>query len=259
MTFVLLKQFQQALKEAIQGSGTEADTKPASIPWKSILTSVPFLALVVTDCSNTFGANIFFTNFPTYLKYMLGLDIKTNGYLSALPFLCRYLGGLVTGKLADMLYSRGTLSLISIRRVFNSASKFLPALFLVLLGWSGCDVVYAMCVVCAGFFFNGAMSPGHFSSFTDLAPNFSGTIFGISNTLSGGGTGFIVPLVIGAMTQGSMTFATWRGVFLMGAAVYTFGGLVYIPFVRVEPQPWNYVNKGKEEAKEPETIHMRDK
>ena len=53
----------------------------------------------------------------------------------------------------------------------------------------------------AGFFFNGALSSGHFASYLDLAPNFSGTIFGISNTFSGGGTGFIVPLIIGALTQ----------------------------------------------------------
>jgi hypothetical protein len=35
---------------------------------------------------------------------MLGLDIKANGLLSALPFLCRYLGGLIHGKIADVLY-----------------------------------------------------------------------------------------------------------------------------------------------------------
>ena len=53
----------------------------------------------------------------------------------------------------------------------------------------------------AGFFFNGALSSGHFASYLDLSPNFSGTIFGVSNTFSGGGTGFVVPLIIGALTQ----------------------------------------------------------
>ena len=35
-----------------------------------------------------------------------------------------------------------------------------------------------------------------FSSHVDLAPNFSGTLFGISNTVSGGGMGSIAPLVL---------------------------------------------------------------
>jgi hypothetical protein len=94
-----------------------------------------------------------------------------------------------------------TLRLITVRRLFNSISKFLPALSLVFLAWSGCNIAYAMTLVCVAFFFNGALSPGHFGSYTDLAPNFSGTIFGISNTFSGGATGFVVPLIIGAMTQ----------------------------------------------------------
>ena len=63
------------------------------------------------------------------------------------------------------------------------------------------QILTAFMTVVSGFFFNGALSSGHFASYLDLAPNFSGTIFGISNTFSGGGTGFIVPLIIGALTQ----------------------------------------------------------
>ena len=59
------------------------------VPWKSVATSVPFLALLVTDMAACFGAFTFMTNWPTYLKFMLGTDIKTNGLLSALPFICR--------------------------------------------------------------------------------------------------------------------------------------------------------------------------
>ena len=49
-----------------------------------------------------------------------------------------------------------------------------------------CDVTYSICLLCIGMFFNGAISSGHFSSFVDLAPNFAGTLFGISNVFSGG-------------------------------------------------------------------------
>ena len=49
-----------------------------------------------------------------------------------------------------------------------------------------CDVTYSICLLCIGMFFNGAVSSGHFSSFVDLAPNFAGTLFGISNVFSGG-------------------------------------------------------------------------
>ena len=64
---------------------------PLPVPWKSVATSVPFAALVLTDMAACFGAFTFMTNWPTYLKFMLGFDIKTNGLLSALPFICRSL------------------------------------------------------------------------------------------------------------------------------------------------------------------------
>ena len=63
------------------------------------------------------------SNFSSYLKYMLGVDIKTNGFLSALPFLCRYVGGLLHGKISDELYERKVLRLVTVRRLFNSISK----------------------------------------------------------------------------------------------------------------------------------------
>jgi hypothetical protein len=48
-----------------------------------------------------------------------------------------------------------------------------------------------------------------------------------------------------------MTFSTWRDIFLMGAGVYAIGGLVYIPFIKAEPQPWNF-KKGEEKGDNPE-------
>ena len=69
------------------------------------------------------------SNFPSYLKYMLGVDIRMNGFLSALPYLCRYLGGILHGKASDALYRRRLLRLVTIRRIFNSVSKALLSQF----------------------------------------------------------------------------------------------------------------------------------
>ncbi len=210
------------------------------VPWKSILTSPPFLALMTSDACNTFAAVVFFTNWSTYLKYMLGTDIKTNGILSALPFACRYVGGLLHGKIADTLYSRGVLRLVTIRRIFNSICMLAPAFTSVLVAWSGCSVAYTVSLVCVGFFFNGALSSGHFSSPMDLAPNFAGTVFGITNSVAGGSMGTIAPIVVGAITKDNMTFSAWRTIFLMGGAIYAFGALVYAILIKAEPQPWNF-------------------
>ena len=54
---------------------------------------------------------------------MLGMDIKTNGLLNALPMLSRYVGGVAFGHLADFLLGREILSVTALRRVFNSISS----------------------------------------------------------------------------------------------------------------------------------------
>ena len=41
---------------------------------------------------------------PTYLKSMLNVDIKTNGILSGLPMLSRYVGGLLWGAIGKMFF-----------------------------------------------------------------------------------------------------------------------------------------------------------
>ena len=102
--------------------GATIDVKPKPVPWKSILTSLPVWALIITDCGNCWGLVTLASNGPAYLKYILGVDIKTNGMLSAAPMLTRYLGGIVWAKIADCLIARGLLSIVWVRRIFNRSS-----------------------------------------------------------------------------------------------------------------------------------------
>lgn len=99
--------------------GTTIDAKPKAVPWKSILTSVPVWALIITDCGNCWGLVTLGSNGPAYMKYMLGVDIKLNGILSGLPMLSRYLGGFTWALLADWLIAQGHLSIVWVRRIFN--------------------------------------------------------------------------------------------------------------------------------------------
>ena len=69
-------------------------------------------------------------------------------------------------------------------------------------------------------FFNGAISSGHFSSPVDLSPNYAGTMFGISNTLSGGFIGYTTPVIVGIITQDNMTWTAWTSIFGGAAAIY---------------------------------------
>ena len=149
------------LENLDNSSSSSSSSKSLAVPWVAIFTSLPFIGLMCSDASNTWGFNTLASNGPSYLKYMLGVDIKTNGFLSGLPMLCRYLGAVILAKIADFLYTRRYLSLTNTRKVFNFISEAFPALTMIALSFGGCDVSLAIALLCIGFFFNGAIASGH--------------------------------------------------------------------------------------------------
>merc|ERR550519_580149 len=105
--------------------------------------------------------------------------------------------------------------------VISMLFQVLPAISIVSMGYVGCRPGTVITIQMIGMFFNGAISSGHFASGVDLAPNYAGTIFGFTNTVSGGGMGMLMPLVAGAITQDKeTTWAPWRTLFWMAAAFY---------------------------------------
>ena len=103
-----------------------------------------------------------------------------------------------------------------------------------------CSAAYVVSLLCIGMFFNGALSSGHFSTPGDLAPNYSGTVFGISNTISGGGISYVVPVFIGYFTRDNMTFEAWTVIFATASTIYLVTNAFYFVFISGEVQAWNY-------------------
>ena len=126
-----------------------------------------------------------------------------------------------------------------------------PSIALIMIAYASagleCNVDYVIAVLCIGMFCNGAFSAGNFSSHLDLAPNFAGTLMGISNTFAGGVTGFVVPTVIGAIREidDLEIFSRWKIIFTLGAGIYFFGNACYVCMISGEVQPWNFGPEGK--------------
>jgi len=226
-------------------------SKAPPLPWRSVVTSVPIWGIIFTDAANTFGLFTLLKFGPAYLKYQLGLDMKSNGFLSAAPMLARYCGGILLCRLADWLVRSKRLGLKSSRRIFNTISQTAPALAMVTMAYSGCNPTTVAVLLVLGMWFNGALSAGHMASHVDLAPNFSGTLFGISNTVSGGGMGTIAPLVITNILGKEQTLESWQAVFCTAGAIYCTGAAIYFALIQAEPQKWNFVDTVTEEIEKP--------
>ncbi|KAK8380405.1 hypothetical protein O3P69_016763 [Scylla paramamosain] len=221
--------------------------RPRKVPWRSLLTCVPFWVTVAVDVGNMFGLTVFFSLLPTYMKNVLGFSIKENGLLSSLPFLFRYLGALTFSFFGDWIISTDKLRFITMRRLSSAIAMFFPAILAVVTAYSGCSAAATVSFLCLMNFTNGAVVNSILVNYTDIAPNFSGTIFGIGNT-AGAIMMFLAPVCAAAVIQGQQTMLQWRKVFWMCVPMYVVPEVFYLIFCSATVQPWN--SAGEEEDEE---------
>ena len=124
-------------------------------------------------------------------------------------------------RLANHLIARGTLSIRAQRKLFNTAGALGVAGGFVCLAFLRCTSPYAALVVLALVLASVSLSiPGCMVAVSDLAPNYTGTIMGIINTV-GQTVGFLAPLISTSILEGNVrTLPGTQFVFQLGGILY---------------------------------------
>ncbi|KAK8381082.1 hypothetical protein O3P69_008167 [Scylla paramamosain] len=216
--------------------------RPQRVPWKQMFCSLPVWAILVHGMGNTWGISIYYSQLPTYMKNILGFSIKSNGVVSGLPFLTRYLGAITWSSLGDALTSRNYISVLTCRRVASMIGMWGPAVMLVCVAYIGCHWQAVVIFMCIALFCNGAISSSAMVNHTDIAPNFAATVFGVDNTMASV-VSSIGPVVVGVMTDGQQMVAQWQKVFWTCVPIYFFTEVFYLAFASATVQPWNYIGQ----------------
>lgn len=124
-----------------------------------------------------------------------------------------------------------------------------PGLLMILQANLGNDRATSVTIFTLALTLNGAVTAGYLGNGLDIAPNFSGTIFGIANTLSSLG-GFLSTYMVGIITnEKSSTFAQWRIIFYILSATYIIGAIAFAIFGTGNLQKWNSPEKEEIEKK----------
>lgn len=110
---------------------------------------------------------------------------------------------------ADRLRRSGKWSGTVIRKGFTFIAVVIPGCFMVIQALFGNDPILSVTIFTCSLFFNGAVTGGYLANVLDIAPNFSGTIMGMANTLSSFG-GFLSTFMVAALTNQNHTFEQWR-------------------------------------------------
>ncbi|XP_019726374.1 sialin isoform X2 [Hippocampus comes] len=220
----------------IASIGHQGSSHGWSVPVLSMVTSVPLWAIIITQMCSNWSFYTQLTSLPTYLSNMLHFDLKSNGFLSSLPYLAAWLCATLAGFVADHLIEKKVFSVTTVRKLFTVTGMLFPAGFLLAVAYSGCSHVLTIAFFTLTSATGGTSGAGVFMNQIDIAPRYAGFLLGITNTF-GTIPGVIAPIVTGYFTK-DHTMEGWRKVFWVSATVNVCAAVFYMLFGSGEVQPW---------------------
>ncbi|XP_017077250.1 putative inorganic phosphate cotransporter [Drosophila eugracilis] len=224
--------------------------KLAPTPWRAIFSSPPFLSLLVVHCTHLFGYWLLLTQIPTYMKKIYNVDIKQSALLSSLPYMAMLLMSFFFVWLSKVLQKKEGLSLSLNRKIFNSIGHWVPMISLIALGYVPADnAPLAVTLLTLAVGITGATFLGFQVNHIDLSPNYAGTLMGLTNGAANVMSG-IAPMIVGFIVIDDSNVDEWRWVFLLVAAFYFFGNLMFVIFGRTEVQWWDSPRDSKQDVEQ---------
>nr|XP_046274441.1 sialin [Scatophagus argus]XP_046274442.1 sialin [Scatophagus argus]XP_046274443.1 sialin [Scatophagus argus]XP_046274444.1 sialin [Scatophagus argus] len=217
-----------------------------SVPLLPMLLSVPLWAIIITQMCANWSYYTLLTSLPTYMDNILHFDLKSNGFLSALPYLGAWLFSTLSGFLADLLIERRVFSVTNVRKLFTVAGLLPAAAFLMAVSYVGCSHTLTVTFLTLSTTIGGTSASGVFINQIDIAPRYAGFLLGITNTF-GTIPGVLAPIATGYFTE-DHTLAGWRKVFWMAAGINFSGALVYTVLGSGKIQTWAITEEERAEA-----------
>ncbi|XP_055919405.1 putative inorganic phosphate cotransporter [Eupeodes corollae] len=228
--------------ETCDDESFEEDLPLPPIPWKNIFKSVPFLCLLLANCTTSWGFCTLLTQIPTFLRNSLGMDIQTTAFYASLPFWAMLLMSCLFLLVSEVLHRNQLISVSASRKLFNTVSHWIPMLGLiglVFLDRTNHTLVIALLTLTVGMI--SASYFGFQLNHFDLTPNFAGTLMGLSNCAAFLMSA-IATIAVGFIVNDVKNPHQWNVVFIVAAVFFFIGNFVFIIFGKFDTQDWNETN-----------------
>ncbi|XP_037959973.1 putative inorganic phosphate cotransporter [Teleopsis dalmanni] len=259
-TFISLEERQMITSQlgTMQAEGAPAKEEHPPVPWGKVLTSVPFLAILIAHCCSNWGWYMFLIEIPFYMKQVLAFNVSSNAVASALPYFPMLIFSIILGKTLDALKAKQKITTTIARKTATSIATVIPGICLLSLCYIGCKHTAAVVLMCFGIIGMGGMFSGFLSNHIDIAPNYAGTLVALTNTAATL-PGIIVPLFVGFITKGNQNINAWRIIFFVTIVLFIIEFLVFVIFGSGEEQSWNKrtVSKDTERADQDESTPLK--
>ncbi|CAB3397972.1 unnamed protein product [Caenorhabditis bovis] len=227
------------IKYHIPTKRNSIDAVKKSVPWKSMLTSLPFWALIVNSFMGNMMIALIFVYIPVYFKDVLMLDVQANGFYSAIPHFSNLISKLIWGYFMDKLRQKNVLSNTATVRFSQATAMFGISISCFFLRYMDCSTpIYSLLLLSSVSAFFGVSISGFYTSLLSVAPSHIGVITSISTVI-----GFIGRIIIPQIISYFKTVGTmeeWGQVFLIYVFASFISALIFGLFGSGEVQEWDY-------------------
>ncbi|XP_065209922.1 sodium-dependent phosphate transport protein 3-like [Planococcus citri] len=240
-------------KEYIESSLNVTSNKiKASIPWKHIITSVPFIICLLSVNSGMWAFMMMNTYSPLYLKTMYGMNSNEIGIISSVPYISTIIVALGIAHYSDLFVKKKWLSITSMRKICTFLGCVVAAFPMIIIAFTKCNltvVILSMLFVCIVRVFGNF---GVVLGVMDLSPKFCGVLEGIIGTSSAVHM-FAFSTAVNYFTEIWDIEEMWKVLFLFTALYCMLTNMVYVIFGTSEEQPWNF-ERNVQEKRDSEAI-----
>uniref|UniRef100_A0A0N4ZN04 MFS domain-containing protein n=1 Tax=Parastrongyloides trichosuri TaxID=131310 RepID=A0A0N4ZN04_PARTI len=206
------------------------------IPWIKVYLSPVVLAICFCSLCQSFIMVTFTSYLPQYYQSVFNMDIKSNGFWSAVPFIVQMTTKFLCAYIADGFKKR-RISASLITKVSNSIASFGSAFFILLACYYSKDKnVIVLFFIILSIAFQSAYVPGYNTSLVSIAPTFTATISAYAQIFAHLASS-IAPTLIGFLTKNG-TVEEWMLVFGILAGISVTTGIFFHIFGSARIQPW---------------------
>ena len=205
-----------------------AQTAYPRLTVRGMLRSRAVWAIAVAHICINWSLYLVLSWFPTFVNRELGADLQLAGFLALAPTIVSLVMAPLAGRLFDRLVTKGYDRLI-VRRVMQSLAfvGITAAMMAITLTDS---LILSVTVITLSNALTAFSIGGFATNHLDIAPNQSGLLMGVTNTLAAVSSSASV-FVSGWIQDLS---GGWDAVFLTAAGVSVFGAVIYASLAGVE-------------------------
>ncbi|XP_058411103.1 sodium-dependent phosphate transport protein 4 [Diceros bicornis minor] len=219
----------------ISSLAQQVSSSKQSLPVKAMVRSLPLWSMCFCSFGHQWLVNILMVYTPTYISSVFHVNIRDNGFLSALPFAVAWVVGILGGYLADFLLTKN-FRLVTVRKIATVLGSLPSSVFLMALPYLTSSYITTIILLTLSCGLTPLCQSGVYINALDIAPRHSSFLMGASRGFAHIAA-VLTPTVSGFLLSQDPENG-WRNVFLLLLAIDLSVLIFYLIFGEADVQDW---------------------